>query len=144
MRKSMLGFLALLAVLGAFLGACARPDVADSGTGRQRYMTAKADCTQRFRDSLVEQSDCRAKAANRYIRPFYKYGDLMTRAQEQRRVLAGKADRHEISRGTYEHQVAQSEAAISREEDRRNRMASRSSDDGPFSHFLDGVPGLFR
>jgi len=126
------------------LAACTVPGAPDAATGRQRYMAAKADCVASHPDRLVAQSDCRARAANSYIRPFYKYGDLMDRAQEQRRVLAGRADRHEISRASYEHQVAQSDAAISREEDRRNRLARSGKETGPFAGLAEGIAGLFR
>lgn len=139
MRRRGLVFLAVLPILAA----CGGPPVANKEAGRQRYLTAKADCVAHFRSSLVAQSDCRSRAADLYIRPFYKYGDLMDRAQSQRRALAALADRHEISRPSYEREVARSEAAISREEDRRGRLATRG-DTGPFTHVLNGIAELFR
>lgn len=139
MRLPGIASLALLPILAG----CAAPTVADKATGRHLYLTAKAECVARFRNSLVAQSDCRARAADLYIRPFYKYGDLMDRAQSQRRALAAEADRHEISRSSYERDVARSEAAISREEDRRNNMAMRG-DSGPFAHLVGDIADLFR
>jgi hypothetical protein len=132
-------FLALLPVLAG----CGTPNPADKEAGRQRYLTARDECATRFRNSLVAQSDCRARAANLYIRPFYKYSDLMNRAQSQRRALAEEADDHHITRSSYERQVARSEAAISREEDRRNRLAN-SGGSGPFARLVDGVADFFR
>ena len=83
-------------------------------------MIVKQDCIASTPKSLTAQSDCMAAAADKYIRPYYRYGDLMTEAQAQRRALAVRADAHQISRREYDRQVAKSDAAISREEDRRN------------------------
>jgi hypothetical protein len=95
----------LLLALIATLGGCTAARQQDSVEAKQRYLEAKARCVSQFPNSLVSQSDCRAQAANIYIRPYYRYGDLMTRAQEQRGELAAKADRHEISRRFYDRQV---------------------------------------
>ncbi len=42
-------------------------------------------------------------------------------------ILAPEADRHEISRASYDHRIALSERVVSREEDRRNRLAHTDS-----------------
>jgi hypothetical protein len=112
-----------LLVVPLVLWGCAAPTPISPLAAKRLYLVAKNDCVGRYPDSLTAQSDCRARAADRYIRPTYKYGDLMTRAQEQRRALAVQADRHEITRAQFERGVARSEAAISHEEDRRNAMA---------------------
>ena len=111
------------AMLAVFLtlGGCGAPLEVDSQQARQRYLLAKERCVAAYPNSLVAQDDCRTEAANTYVRPFYRYGDLMTRAQEQRRELAVKVDRHEITRKTYDRLLARSEAAIAREEDGRNK-----------------------
>jgi hypothetical protein len=109
-----------LPVLGfAVVGCTASPD-ADIADAQQRYLAAKTKCVATYPKSLVLQSDCRTQAANTYIRPYYRYGDLMTRAQEQRRALAVKADRHQISNAAYDREVARSEKEVATEEDRRN------------------------
>jgi hypothetical protein len=113
-----------LLVVPLVLWGCAAPTPPISPQAAKRlYLAAKNDCVARYPDSLTAQSDCRARAANIYIRPTYHYGDLMTRAQEQRRALAVQADRHDITRAQFERGVARSEAAISREEDRRDALA---------------------
>src|SRR6202034_3359489 len=58
---------------------------------------------------------------------------LMTYMQARRQDLAKKADRHEISRSTHQHQVTCAEAEVTREEDRRNPLQHSSSpyDDTP-------------
>jgi hypothetical protein len=135
-----------IAVLTFALGGCSGSRDVDSLSAKRNYLAAKDNCLAEFPGSMVAQSDCRTRAANRYIRPFYKYGDLMTRAQEQRRELAAKADRHEISRKTYDRQVAQSEASIAREEDRRNKLpgSAPAPDSGPFANLLDTIGGWLR
>jgi outer membrane murein-binding lipoprotein Lpp len=136
---------AFLVVTIALAGCAATPqgDIADA---RQRYLTAKAACVSAYPRSLTRQAECRAHAGNTYIRPYYRYGDLMTYVQARRRELAGKADRHEISRAAYEHQVAQAEAEVAREEDRRNRMAGKASsyDDTPVNNVAAGITRLFQ
>jgi hypothetical protein len=134
-------------VLLAFaLGGCGGSREVDSAAAKRNYLAAKDGCIAEYPNSLVAQSDCRTRAANRYIRPFYKYGDLMTRAQEQRRELAAKADRHEITRRTYDRQVAQSDSAIAREEDRRNKLVVTTStpDRGPFANLFNVIAGWLR
>jgi hypothetical protein len=135
--------LRVLIVLPLVLAGCTEPSPADKAAAKRHYFEAKDACVAQFPESLTEQSDCRTRAANTYIRPTYKYGDLMTRAQEQRRALAVRADRHEITRAQYDRDVARSDAAISREEDRRNAR-SASGDDGPFTPLVEGISGLFR
>jgi hypothetical protein len=133
-------------ILAFALGGCGGSREIDSAAAKRNYLTAKDSCIAEYPNSLVSQSDCRTRAANTYIRPFYKYGDLMTRAQEQRRELAAKADRHEITRRTYDRQVAQSDAAIAREEDRRNKLADTKSapDQGPFANLFSAIAGWLR
>jgi hypothetical protein len=135
-----------LIVLTIALGGCGAFRENQSAAAKQQYLTAKADCVAEYPNSLVLQSDCRTRAADAYIRPFYRYGDLMTRAQEQRRALAVKADQHEISRKTYDHLIARSDAEIAREEDRRNHQASASAaaEVDPFAGLFDAIGGLFR
>jgi hypothetical protein len=135
-----------LFVLVIALDGCGAPDV-DSATAKQHYLAAKDRCVADYPNSLVLQSDCRTRAANIYIRPFYKYGDLMTRAQEQRRALAVKADRHEITRKTYDRQIARSEAMIAREEERRDKTTTSTAsvqDRSPFDGFFETIAGWLR
>jgi hypothetical protein len=96
--------------------------------------------------SLTQQADCRTQAADSYIRPYYRYGDLMTRAQQERRVLAVEADRHQISRATYNRDIAQSEKAISHAEDQRNQAAHTASSyvDAPDTSIGATLSRLFR
>jgi hypothetical protein len=125
-------------------GCAAPPPPMDAATAKRQYLAAKNACVARYPDSLTAQSDCRTRAADYYIRPTYKYGDLMTRAQEQRRELAVEADRHEITRRAYDRGVARSEAAISREEDRRNANGEPGNNGWPFEPLVDGIANLFR
>jgi hypothetical protein len=126
------------------LWGCAEPTPRDAAMAKRMYLTAKNECVARYPSSLTLQSDCRSQAANAYIRPTYKYGDLMTRAQEQRRALAMRADRHEITRGEYNREVARSEAAISREEDRRNAAERMEARQGPIDRMIGTVSRAFR
>jgi hypothetical protein len=104
----------------AVLSACTLPPRFDSAEGKQRYLAARKDCAATFARSLTQQSDCMTRAADLYIRPFYRYPDLMTRAQTERHDLAVLADAHKISHKEYDRRMARSDAAISAEEDRRN------------------------
>jgi hypothetical protein len=134
-----------LLLMPVFVWGCAPPPPPmDAATAKRRYLAAKDACVARYPGSLTAQSDCRARAADYYIRPTYQYGDLMTRAQEQRRELAIEADRHEITRREYERGVARSEAAISREEDRRNANGGRETVPRPFDPLVNGIANLFR
>jgi hypothetical protein len=133
-----------LVVLPMLLWGCAEPTSADKAAAKRHYLTAKNECVARYPQSLTAQSDCRSRAADIYIRPVYKYGDLMSRAQEQRHSLAVRADRGEISRGQYDRGVAESEAAVAREEDRRNTRTARSRDEGPLDPLIESIASIFR
>ena len=111
---------------------------------RRHYLAAKSACVTRYPDSLAEQSDCRSRAADLHIRPVYRYGDLMTRAQQRRRELAIQADRHETSRATYNREVARSEAAVAREENRRDAVRAREREAGPLEPLVQSIADLFR
>jgi hypothetical protein len=130
-------------VLPLLLWGCTEPSPTEKAAARRDYLTAKNACVARYPDSLTEQSDCRAHAADMYIRPIYRYGDLMTRAQEQRRVLAVQADRHEITRMEYNRGVARSEAEIAREEDHRNSRRARDDEEGPLDPLIQSIADLF-
>jgi hypothetical protein len=128
----------------ALIGCSSSPE-AGIGEAQHRYLAAKAECDTEYPHSLALRADCRTHEANTYIRPYYRYGDLMTFAQQQRKTLAVKADRHEITREDYDRQIAQSEREVSREEDRRNRLAHvRSSyESTPFTPVLATISRLF-
>jgi hypothetical protein len=125
-----------------------RPPPGPSAAAKARYIEARDDCVSRYSDQLVEQSDCRTEAANEWIRPGYPYSDLMTRAQVQRRALAEQADAGQISREEFERGVAVSDAAISREEDRRNARrvvpVRRSGPGDPLTDWAQSIADLFR
>jgi hypothetical protein len=135
---------AIGALLVVLVCGCTQSRPVDLATAKQDYLAAKSACIARYPDKLTEQSDCRAKAADTYIRPFYRYGDLMTRAQEQRRALAVRADRHEISRRQYNRDIARSDAEIAREEDRRNSLQARGGDKVSPSPLNQPIASLFR
>ncbi len=116
-----------LPVLAVVLVGCSAANEADIANAQQQYLAAKANCVAEYPRSLVQQSDCRSRAANAYIRPYYRYGDLMTRSQEQRRALAVKVDAHEMSRAAFDRAIARSEQEVAREEDRRNELAHTAS-----------------
>ncbi len=116
MRKNLRGW--LLAPL--LLASCAGPVEDPSVVAKQRYLAAKSACEFRFPAAIVQQSDCRTDAANAYIRPFYRYGDLMTRLQVLRREWAVKVDHGKLSRAAFARLVAREERAVDREETQRN------------------------
>ncbi len=136
---------ALPVVILALAGCAATPQ-ADLADAQRHYLAAKAACISAYPRSLTQQAECRTQAGNTYIRPYYRYGDLMTYVQARRQELAEEADRHEISRATYEHQVARAEAEVAREEDRRNRTAGKTSsyDDAPVNNVAAGFARLFQ
>jgi len=90
---------------------------------QHRYLKAKAACDRDHPDSLATRADCRTHAANAFIRPYYRYGDLMTYVQDRRKALAVQVDQHQLSRRSYDLRVAEAERKVSKEEDRRNRLA---------------------
>jgi hypothetical protein len=134
-----------LPFLGLAVVGCSVSPEADIADAQQRYLAAKAKCVTAYPKLLVLQSDCRTQAANTYIRPYYRYGDLMTRAQEQRRALAVKVDRHEMSRAAYDREIARSEREVAKEEDRRNTAmhVGSSYDDPPFTSVFGGLTRIF-
>lgn len=135
-----------LPVMTVALAGCSASPQADLADAQHRYLAAKAECVAAYSRSLTQQAECRTHAANVYIRPYYRYGDLMTYVQDRRQELAIAADRHQISRTAYEHQVARAEAEVAREEDRRNRVAhtTTSYDSTPFTPVAAGFARLFR
>lgn len=134
---------------------CALPVVALAGCGsspqvgiaeaQHRYLAAKATCDESYPRSLVQQADCRTRAANAYVRPYYRYGDLMTFAQRQRRALAVQVDQHTMSMATYNRKIAQSEREIAKEEDRRNARShvTSSYESTPFTPVAARFARLF-
>jgi hypothetical protein len=126
----------------ALIGCSVSPEV-DIATAQQRYQAARSRCFAAYPRSLVLQADCRTQAANTYVRPYYRYGDLMNRAQDQRRALAVKVDAHQMSKAAYDRAIARSERDIAREEERRNNLAhTATSYDAPRSASMFG--GLTR
>jgi hypothetical protein len=117
----------IVPVLALALAGCATPDRGDIAKAQHLYLTAKANCVAEYPGRLVAQSDCRTRAANAFIRPYYRYGDLMSRAQDDRRIWAAKVDHHEMSRKAFDRAIARSERETAREEDRRNAMAHTAS-----------------
>jgi hypothetical protein len=110
----------------ALLGCAGSPE-AGIAQAQHRYLAAKAACDETYPRSLVYQADCRTRAANAYVRPYYRYGDLMTYAQQQRRALAVHVDQHKMSLATYNRKIAQSEREVAKEEDRRNARSHVTS-----------------
>lgn len=112
---------------------------------QHRYLAAKATCDEDYPRSMVQQADCRTHAANAYVRPYYRYGDLMTYAQQQRRALAVQVDQHRLSLGTYNRKIAQSEREVAKEEDRRNAQAhvTSSYESTPFTPVFATFARLF-
>jgi hypothetical protein len=139
------GIMRAIPFLTIALAGCGTPPRADLAEARHRYIVAKAECDRENSGSLSLRADCRTHAANAYIRPYYRYGDLMDFAQNQRKVLAVRADQHEISRADYEREIAQSEREVSREEDRRNRVAHTASsyESTPFTPVIASLSRLF-
>ncbi|MGD0430939.1 MAG: hypothetical protein ABSA58_07590 [Acetobacteraceae bacterium] len=135
-----------LPVMTLALAACSASPEADIADAQQHYLAAKARCIATYPRSLVLQSDCRTQAANTYVRPYYRYGDLMTWAQEQRRALAVKADRHEMSRAAYDREIARSEREVAREEERRNALnhTGSSYEDTPFASVFGKLTRIFQ
>jgi hypothetical protein len=107
--------LALLLVLGG----CVSREEQIAG-GQQRYLAARTACVTEYPRSLVRQSECRTRAANEFIRPWYRYPDLMTFAQDKRMELAIKVDAGTMTRAEFDRQVAKAESAVDKEEARRN------------------------
>ena len=128
------------------LAGCSAAPQSGIADAQHRYLVAKAACDSDYPRNLSRQADCRTHAANIYIRPYYRYGDLMTYAQEKRSELAAKVDRHEMTRASYNHQIAQSEREVSREEDRRNRAAHLASsyETTPFTPVAVTIARLFQ
>jgi hypothetical protein len=120
--KSLVRALPVLAVFG-----CAAPPEVSLAQAKQIYLAAKAFCDENYPKSMVQHADCRTRAADAYIRPYYRYGDLMTLAQQQRRALAVQVDQHKMSLTTYNRKIAQSEREVGKEEDRRNAQAHVTS-----------------
>jgi hypothetical protein len=138
--KFLVRALPVLALFG-----CSVPPEVSIADAKQQYLTAKAACDEEYPHSMVQQADCRTRAANTYIRPYYRWGDLMTQAQQQRRALAVKVDQHTISLSTYNRRIAQSEREVAKEEDRRNALAhvTSSYESTPFTPVMSGFARLF-
>jgi hypothetical protein len=125
------GLPAALLALPLALSACVSHEEQVT-TGKQRYLAAKAACVAAYRTSLVWQSDCRSNAANQYVRPWYRYPDLMNDLQGKRRVWAMQVDAGKMTRAQFDRLVARAERASDREEARRNRAMSVASRREPY------------
>src|ERR1019366_2577152 len=101
----MRNILRVLPVVTIALAGCGYSGEADIAQGQELYRAAKATCLAEYPNSLVPQSECRARAADAYIRPYYRYGDLMTWAQERRRELAEQVDQHRMSQAAYDRAI---------------------------------------
>jgi len=128
----------------ALIGCSASPETGIA-QAQHRYLAAKAECDENYPKIMVQQADCRTRAANAYVRPYYRYGDLMTYAQQQRRALAMKVDQHSMSVPTYNRKIAKSEREVAKEEDRRNALAhvSSSYESTPFTPLVSTFARLF-
>jgi hypothetical protein len=128
----------------AVIGCTASPEVSIA-EAQHRYLAAKTACDEDYPHSMVQQADCRTHAANAYVRPYYRYGDLMTYAQQQRRALAEKVDQNTMSLASYNRRLARSEREIAKEEDRRNALAhvTSSYESTPFTPVVSGFSRLF-
>jgi hypothetical protein len=73
--------------------------------------------------TLVHKGECLTAADNTYLRPDFRYGDLLSVFQAQRQVLAGRVDRGELRLDEAVLQNAQNLAAVGAEEARRNNEA---------------------
>ena len=137
-------FVRALPVL-AVVGCSVSPD-AGIAQAQHRYLAAKSECDENHSKSMMQQADCRTQAANAYVRPYYRYGDLMTYAQQQRRALAVQVDQHRMSMATYNRKIAQSEREVAKEEDRRNALAhvTSSYESTPFTPVLSTFARLFQ
>jgi hypothetical protein len=142
----MCGLFRTLPVLTLALVACSVSPASDIADAQQRYRTARDRCIASYPDSLVLQSDCRAQAANIYIRPYYRYGDLMTWSQQTRSYFAGKVDRHEMSHAAYDRKIARTEREVAREEDARNALNHTASSyvDTPFTSMYGTLTRIFQ
>jgi hypothetical protein len=127
------------------LVGCSTPPAGAVAQAQHRYLAAKAVCDEEYPRSMVLQADCRTRAANAYVRPYYRYGDLMTYAQQQRRALAVQVDQHRMSPATYNRKIAQSEGEVAKEEDRRNALAHATSsyESTPFTPVVASFARLF-
>lgn len=138
--KNILRMLPILALAGC--GAAPGTGIAEA---QHRYLAAKAACDRDYPRSLSLQADCRTHAANTFVRPYYRYGDLMTFAQERRKALAVQLDQHEITRANYDRRIAEAEREVAREEERRNRAAHvpSSYENTPFTPVAATIARLF-
>lgn len=127
------------------LAGCSTSPEGGIAQAQHRYLAAKAACDEDYPHSMVHQADCRTRAANAYVRPYYRYGDLMTFAQQQRRALAVQVDQHRISMATYNRKIAQSEREVAKEEDRRNAQThvTSSYESTPFTPVVATFARLF-
>jgi hypothetical protein len=139
--KNLVRALPVLAMVG-----CSVSPEAGIAQAQHRYLVEKAACDENYPSSMVQQADCRTRAANAYVRPYFRYGDLMTYAQQQRRALAVQVDGHRLSMATYNRKIAQSEREVAKEEDRRNTLAhvTSSYETTPFTPVLSTFARLFR
>jgi hypothetical protein len=140
MLKHFAGVLPVLALLG-----CAGSPESGIAQAQHRYLAAKATCDETYSKSMVQQADCRTRAANAYVRPYYRYGDLMTYAQRSRRTLAVQVDQRKMSSAAYNRKIAQSERDVAKEEDRRNAQSrvTSSYESTPFTPVVATFARLF-
>lgn len=147
MNALSLKHLVLVLPVLALIGCSASTSSPEVGIAQaqHRYLAAKVVCDENYTKSMVQQADCRTRAANAHVRPYFRYGDLMTLAQQQRRALALQVDQHRISMATYNRKLAQSEREIAKEEDRRNALAhvTSSYESTPFTPVAAGFARMF-
>jgi lipopolysaccharide export system protein LptC len=85
-----------------------------------KYASAKNACATQYPNQHALKVDCFTESENHYWRPHYRYGDLLDLYQAQRKSIAVKADRGEVTLEDGAIQLAQLRSAWAEAELRRN------------------------
>lgn len=105
-----------LLVLPLVLSGCGLAQRAEYASAHEQLTAAKAACKAAHSNSLADESDCQSAAEHAIEPPFVQNGDLLTLMQPQRKLLALRVDRGDMSRGGADVQLAQAIAEIRNEE----------------------------
>ena len=93
----------------------------------QQLQPAINQCKVQYPRSLAQQSDCVTAAEDTYMRPFYRYGDLLTLTQAQRKVIAAAIDNGQITVDDANLQLAKVRSALSQQEADRDNASGMVS-----------------
>jgi hypothetical protein len=118
MKRLILASSCLIALTG-----CGLAQQAQMRESMQKLQPAIEQCRSQYPSSRAQQSDCVTVAEDTYMRPYYRYGDLLSLMQTQRKVLAVAIDDGQMSVDQGNLQLAKAKAELTQQQFERDNAA---------------------